>query len=573
MKKRLWIAIVLLGGVLISGSVTGRKPPSRTDRFPTSASVPLLYTEGIKASLMGADTALREGFFTRALKLDSTHAPSWYELALLHEDRPLEAIPYCRKACELDSTNLWYRTLLGQLMIGAREYDSALVVYESLLKLSPNPEVYYRLAALHDLQGQSFQAINLLDSAENRFGILEQLSDFKRQLLIKVKLYDRALAEADALIASYPYDEANYIAQAELYARMGRDSSALEAYRTARQLNPGSIPALISLNEFYKGTGDIPNFLATARELMAADELPVDAKIHFYEEVAAFPRDFLRRYYPQVGDLISTLVMKYPDNYRITELYAGHLLGGGNLEEALTLYKHHLLSNQGVPNREAFNEVLNIEAYLKRPDSVARYSEMALHYFPSDPDLYIRKGSVLSYFMKDYPAAEAAYLQALKYTKNDSLRSVLYGILGDTRHQMGDWRTCFKYYEKAIRADTTNSMACNNYSYFLSERNEKLELAEKLAIRANRLSPSNPTYLDTQAWVYYKQGRYEEAKALMQQAIALDANPSEELLIHYGDILYALKENFMAAFYWKKARDKGYDAAEVEKRLQNVGEK
>ena len=42
------------------------------------------------------------------------------------------------------------------------------------------------------------------------------------------------------------------------------------------------------------------------------------------------------------------------------------------------------------------------------------------------------------------------------------------------------------------------------------------------------------------------------------------------MFLHYGDILYALKDNFMAVFYWEKAREKGYDSEEIDKRLKQV---
>lgn len=41
-------------------------------------------------------------------------------------------------------------------------------------------------------------------------------------------------------------------------------------------------------------------------------------------------------------------------------------------------------------------------------------------------------------------------------------------------------------------------------------------------------------------------------------------------MIHYGDILYALNDRFMASFYWKKALENGYDAQEIEKRLKQL---
>ena len=40
------------------------------------------------------------------------------------------------------------------------------------------------------------------------------------------------------------------------------------------------------------------------------------------------------------------------------------------------------------------------------------------------------------------------------------------------------------------------------------------------------------------------------------------------LLLHYGDILEALDERFMAEFYWRKALENGADPQEVDRRIR-----
>ena len=85
--------------------------------------------------------------------------------------------------------------------------------------------------------------------------------------------------------------------------------------------------------------------------------------------------------------------------------------------------------------------------------------------------------------------------------------------------------------------------------------------------RALALSNNNSTYLDTMAWVLYKLGRYDEAKKYMQQALSRDRAQSAELALHYGDILHALGEDFMAKTYWRKALERGADKEEIERRF------
>ena len=54
---------------------------------------------------------------------------------------------------------------------------------------------------------------------------------------------------------------------------------------------------------------------------------------------------------------------------------------------------------------------------------------------------------------------------------------------------------------------------------------------------------------------------------LSVRAVALDGQKSPELMVHYGDILHELGEQFMAEIYWKRALEKGYDAGRIERRI------
>jgi hypothetical protein len=57
----------------------------------------------------------------------------------------------------------------------------------------------------------------------------------------------------------------------------------------------------------------------------------------------------------------------------------------------------------------------------------------------------------------------------------------------------------------------------------------------------------------------------------MKRALPLDGAHNPELLIHYGDILRALGDTFMAKRYWRQARDAGYEpVSEIEERLSEV---
>ena len=142
------------------------------------------------------------------------------------------------------------------------------------------------------------------------------------------------------------------------------------------------------------------------------------------------------------------------------------------------------------------------------------------------------------------------------------------GLLGKKGIARKAMKECYKAYERSLRYWPDNTMVLNNYAYFLSLEERDLERALTMSSRVVALTDNNPTYLDTHGWVLFKLGRTAEAKKVMQQAIALDGQESAALLVHYGDILHAMGEQFMAEIYWRKGLEKGYDADQITRRME-----
>lgn len=565
-------ALVLLGTLVFSCSLFARSPRANAKNkktLPRAEQASLFYLEGIKSNVLEGDSARAKAWFKKVLEIDSTHSPSLYELASLTAlDQPEEALQYSLKANAIDTTNTWYKMQLGRLLIATQRYDSALTLYDQLIRMNPNDPDNYRLKALlYDQLDQPEKALEVLETAENRFGIIELLASHKLQLLLNTQQFDRAMAEARMLVETFPYNEDNYVVLAELYAMMNMNNLAQENYDKALSINPNSMRALASLNDFYKRQNDNVRFLETASKLFRLKEFPLETKLKFYEELFQNP-SFVRNNFIQMGELVRTLAITYPEDLRTLDLYARYLIAGGSIEQALQLYKSHVTDS--IPQKQIFNDIIGMEAYLKRADSVDKYTTIALERFPEDAELRLQKASVTAYMLEKPQEAIPLFEEALKYAKTDSLRSVIYGAIGDNYHTLGDDRKCFKAYDKGMKLDTTNVSIYNNYSYFLSLRNERLDKALEWAQKAVRLDPNNPTFLDTYAWVLYQLGRYEEARIPMRQAISLDSDNNKELYVHYGDILYKLGDRFMASYYWKKALENGYDAQEIENRLKQI---
>lgn len=86
-------------------------------------------------------------------------------------------------------------------------------------------------------------------------------------------------------------------------------------------------------------------------------------------------------------------------------------------------------------------------------------------------------------------------------------------------------------FREVIRLDRKNSDAYNNAAYILA-RYENCEVkdlkeAEKLAERACKLDPKNPSYIDTLAEVHFRRGHQKQAQTLIEEAIKLAPHKDE----------------------------------------------
>ena len=570
MKIRSIIAIVIVAAMVSCAARPRKANAGTTEAYPDSLRSYYLFTDGLKQYLIHGNNEKALQDLAEVLKEDTTFAPAYYHSAevLLSERKPGKAADYSRKAVALDSLNTTYRSQLGRALIMSGDYDAALGIYNNLTKQDPHNPVNYRmLAALYDYKKLPFTAIAILDSAEFMLGRIEELSMFKRQLLMSVALYDKAIEETEALIAEYPYDEDNYTILGDLYSAMNRDSLAMVNYREAIRLDSTNINTLTSLADFYQKKNNENSHLQVMRRIFANDQMELEYKKRIFNDLA-LSVDYYQRNYFNIHALATTLLTHYPNDYGVLELYATHLIRSGELQQALEVYKSYISANPDT--LQPYFEVIGIETYLQRPDSVTKYSGLALGRFPKNTSILINKGYAHAH-MEDFGQARKTFEDAYRSAQDDSTRSVIRGVIGDMYHQQGNNKKAFAEYRKALNLDRDNVGVLNNYSYFLSEADQELERALRMSTRANELEPGNSTYLDTQGWVLYKLGRYEEAKKVIHNAIAFDRTGSEVLLMHYGDILFKLEDYFMAEVYWKRALDRGHDPEEVEQRLKLIG--
>lgn len=103
-----------------------------------------------------------------------------------------------------------------------------------------------------------------------------------------------------------------------------------------------------------------------------------------------------------------------------------------------------------------------------------------------------------------------------------------------------------------LREEPENAEALNFYGYSLADRGERLEEAQSMILRALKLRPNDGYYLDSLAWVYFKQQQYQ--KAIQYQSRAVELIPADPVMQeHLGDMHWAANNYEAARKYWAKA--------------------
>ena len=121
--------------------------------------------------------------------------------------------------------------------------------------------------------------------------------------------------------------------------------------------------------------------------------------------------------------------------------------------------------------------------------------------------------------------------------------------------------------EQILTKNPKNASALNLYAYSLAQRGVRLPDAQEYIARALQINPDDYSFIDTQAWVYYKQGKLQEAADLLRSipAETIAANP--DIAYHMGAVLYALEDWDGARPYLEMARQEIKEAAKLYKKV------
>ena len=215
----------------------------------------------------------------------------------------------------------------------------------------------------------------------------------------------------------------------------------------------------------------------------------------------------------------------------------------------------------------------------KQMEDVAEICRMGINANPQSLSYYFYLGVALSQMKQSAQAIETLQngLRQATQQSNRGQISDFYEILGELYYEENRTEQAFAAFDSCLVYKDDNAACLNNYAYYLSLRNERLDDAERMSYYAIKIEPLNKTYLDTYAWVLFMRENYTMARFYIDRVVPpsqsdsvllADAELHSEVLEHAGDI-YALNDNMEVALrYWALALQKEPGNALLERKLK-----
>jgi tetratricopeptide (TPR) repeat protein len=351
---------------------------------------------------------------------------------------------------------------------------------------------------------------------------------------------------------------------AELYLQNNKPDKAMEVCQKVFELEPNDAETHLMLADYYEQQNQDDKAFFHVKIAFENPDLDIDSKVKILLGYFNLPEKF-KAERAQSDTLIKILLRVHPHDAKSYSLQGDFLNRDGKSREARDAFRNAIALDK--TRYPIWQQVMVLDEQLGDYDAMEKDSREAMELFPSEPYSYIFNASA-NYQKKKYKEAIDAINSGKDYVAGDKkLLAQFYSILGDCYNATKEYKLSDENFEKTINLDPENANIMNNWAYYLSLRNDNLDRAEKMGLKANQLVKDNSSYEDTYAWVLYKKKNYDEAKRWQERALEHGGEKNGTLLEHYGDILFQLGQTDKAYEFWQKAKATGKYSEFLDKKI------
>lgn len=562
MKRFVWCVLMawaLLAPTLLPAAESGAGQTPRDENKARYA-----YYEAMRCKGSG-EHAEAFDLLRYALSLDTTLAAAYSEVAGYYFSLRDAETGYrsLLRAVDFAPDNRWYILSAAECARQVRDYSRADSLYGMYLSLRPSDfEVLMRRAEVCLLRGQPQRALDAYNRFEEQYGASESTILQKARIYHLMQAREQSYEEMERLIAENPRNVAYVILLGDLYLDGERYDDAYRTYMQVRAIDPENEALHLSLLNYYRKQDDWDAYLQQTDTVLFHSDLPVDTRL----SVLPYVVQILAEDSARLDTLMTRLCDLYPNDADLRKLYSEILIHAGDYTRAQEQLE---VAIDIAPDEDLWQRLFSILAEKNDNEALIEAARRAIAQSPDVGRYYliIASSQLVAGRYDEAEATLQAGLDVPKIGSDPLMRSEFYTLYGDIAFRRDMTDEAFAYYDKALENNPKNYGALNNYSYYLALLGRDLDKAERMSGEVIKANPENATYLDTYAWVYFKQGRYALARLYLKKAIDLSDEASAEMYEHYGDVLAVTGQEAEAVEWWKKALEAGGDSELLRRKI------
>ena len=500
------------------------------------------------------------------VSIDSTRSEAYYYLAQYYSvlKQRDEAMNCLKKARTLEPDNDIYLETLANAYISQRQYKDATKELEHLYeKNTDRSEILGMLVQLYEQQEDYDSAIKALTRLETVEGKSERLSYAKSNFYTQKGDKQAAISEMKNLADQFPNDNNYRCLYANTLYLNGQKKKAVGIYEKVLREEPDNRNAQLALLAYYGDKKDTVKVDEYIERVLTNKNATTDDRLGLMRQV------------------IGNSEQSGGDSTRVLQLFH-RIMDMPQADAEIAIFCAAYMNMKKMSNdsiRQVLERVIQIA-----PDHAAARLQLvsyawqaqdrqrvialcreARQYNPDEMAFYYYQG--IAYYQEGQLEQALDAFQngigVITQESNPEIVSDFYAVMGDIYHQKGMEAKAFEAYDSCLVWKDDNIGCLNNYAYYLSMKGTRLDDAERMSLKTIKAEPNNPTYLDTYAWILFRQRRYQEAKAYIDQTLANDSDSAFVMLEHAGDIYYMAGDHDKALELWQKALD-NYDDSQVE---------
>lgn len=475
---------------------------------------------------VGAATPLETGFYRSVMGNQETltieSANVKLGAALIEAGRSKEAVEILSRTVADDPQNLEAIELLRDAVQSSDPATSAMAIEALQQAIYANPE--------------NISLIQLSAQIQTNAGQIDDAAKTLREAAVKLEPENKNAAAA------------LQVELGDIYADADRQDEAIAVYQNALRMRGIGRNELVTdddrdfainvsekIIQIYKNTNRVSQaktFIENSRPMFGKDDLFADRQTIDLLRETGKKQEALQA--------VRAARARFPVDYSLLRLEASILTELGKVDQGVELIKPLLGKKLAVPS-------------IMTDDFVN----------------YLFISGLYSQAKRGREAIEAAN-QAYNITQDKERRQIAKLTLATAQQMSGDFRSAETTLRDILKQTPNNPIALNNLGYFLIERDEKIDEAFELIRQAVKIDPTNPSYLDSLGWAYFKLGKLTEAEKYLRQAAKYDSG-SATIHEHLGDVYQKQGKSAQAKAAWQKALNLASDAEEINRLKAKLG--